>query len=96
MSYADLRIVGIAFILASTYGTFMYFYTSQPAEGSSIPSLPGQNYTAPESSSFFSTLKNMVALNMENPELFFVNSILFGTLGFLIVFIFLRYLRGTG
>jgi len=95
MSYADLRIVAIAVILASTYGIFMYFYSSQPAEGNT-PLLPGQNYTAPESSSFFSTLKNMVALNMENPELFFVNSILFGTLGFLIVFIFLRYLRGTG
>lgn len=93
---ADLRIVAIAFILASTYGTFMYFYSSQPAGDSNSPALPGQNYTAPESMSFFSTLKNMIALNIDNPELFFVNSILFGTLAFLVVFVFLRYLRGTG
>lgn len=96
MGDADVHFVAIVVLLASTYGVFTYLYSSQPAESSSSSDLPGQNYTAPESSSFFGTLKNMIALNMENPELFFVNSILFGTLAFLVVFIFLRYLRGTG
>lgn len=95
MGDADVHFVAIVVLLAITYGIFMYLHSDQPAE-SSTPSLPAQDYTAPESSSFFSTLQKMIALNMENPELFFVNSILFGTIAFLGVFVFLRYLRGTG
>ncbi len=94
MGDIDVRIVGFVLILVASYGVFTYLYSSHQVSNNPPP-LPGQDYTTPGSSSFFSTLKNMIALNFENPELFFVNSILFGTLAFLVVFIFLRYLRGV-
>lgn len=96
MSFADLRIVAIAIVLSTTYGLFMYFYSAQPAGSPQNPAMPGQNYTAPESASFFQTVQNMISLNVQNPEIFFVNSILFFTMAALIVFVVLRYLRGTG
>lgn len=95
MSYADLQILAIALILATTYGIFMFMYASQPATELQVPET-GTNYTPPSEGDFFSNVNAAVKLNTENPEIFFVNSILFTTIAFLLVFIFLRYVRGTG
>lgn len=95
MSFADIRIMAIVVILAATYGIFIYMYSSANVEEQNV-NMPDINYTSPESNDFFSTLDNIRKMNVENPEIFFVNSILFTAIGFMIVFIGLRYLRGTG
>lgn len=95
MSFADLRIVAIVVILASTYGIFNFLYSSAANEEQAV-NMPDINYTEPASNDFFSTLDNIRKMNVENPEIFFVNSILFTVIGFLIIFVGLRYLRGTG
>lgn len=95
MSFADIRIMAIVVILAATYGTWIFMYSSANVEEQHI-NMPDVNYTSPEASGFFSTLDNIRKINVDNPEIFFVNSILFTTIGFMVVFIGLRYLRGTG
>ena len=96
MSFADIRIVAIVLVLASTYGIWLFEYSSQTTSSIQNPGMPGQNYTEPSSSSFFGTINNAVKINVQNPEIFFINSILFITLALLVVFVGLRYLRGTG
>jgi hypothetical protein len=96
MSFADIRIVALVSILAITYGTWLFFYSSAPADNMDIPGQPGENYSALSSSGFFSTLSKLGQLQTDNPEIFFVNTILFSTIALLLVFVGLRYLRGTG
>jgi hypothetical protein len=95
-SGADLQIIAIVLILSITYGTFMFLYGADNSPGTAYQQIPGQNYTTPDSSGFWSSIKTAVSLNIDNPEIFFVNTILFGTLGTLVVLIALRFLRGQG
>ena len=95
MSFVDVRIIAIVVILSATYGTWYFMYSSANIEEKNV-NMPDINYTAPASHDFFSVLDNMRQISVDNPEIFFVNSILFTAIGFLIVFVGLRYLRGTG
>ena len=54
------------------------------------------DYDKPNAFNLMDTLNKIGQMNMDHPELFFINSILFGTIAFLLVFIGLRFLRGTG
>lgn len=96
MSYADLQIVAIALILSTSYGVFMFMYAEQPTSELQTQTGNYSNYSQPSSGDFFSNVNAAVKLNMENSEIFFVNSILFTPIVFLLAFIFLRYVRGTG
>jgi len=97
MSFADLRIVAIAIILAVTYSTFLFLNASQntPVDYTAGISNTSQ-YDTPDSGSFFDNLQEIGKLQSLNPEIFFMNTILFGTIAFLLVFVGLRFLRGTG
>ena len=95
MSFVDVRIIAIVVILSATYGTWFFMYSSANIEEQKV-NMPDINYTSPASYDFFSVLDEMRSMSVENPEIFFVNSILFTAIGFLIVFVGLRYLRGTG
>ena len=95
MSGVDVQIVAIVIIFASAYGIFNYMYAQGSIEDQTI-NMPDVNYTNPESGNFFNTVDEIRQLNVDNPEIWFVNSILFTVIAFMIVFIGLRYLRGTG
>lgn len=93
----DLGFIAIILILALTYGTFLFMYSSENTEpGQPYNSMASENYTAPSSSGFWSSLSNVVSLNTSSPELFFINTIVFGTIGTLTVLVGLRFLRGQG
>lgn len=93
----DLGFVAIILIIALTYGTFLFMYSSENTEpGQPYSSMAAENYTAPSSSGFWSSLSNVVSLNTSNPELFFINTIVFGSIGTLTVLVGLRFLRGQG
>jgi len=97
MSYADLRIVAIALILAVTYGTFLYLNANAQTTSITNPGLTNTtDYNTPNSGSFWSDLTTITTMQASNPEIFFINTMLYGIIGFLLVFIFLRFLRGTG
>lgn len=97
MSYADLRVVAIVLVLAASYGIFTFLFALEPQqEALDDPGNLDMNYSTPESSSFWDSVNNAISMQVNDPEIFFINSILFGTLGFLILFIGLRFFRGTG
>lgn len=101
MSFADLRVVMVAFILFITYSTFLFMNANESgvvnSAGVGAASFGNTTaYNTPDSSSFFGTLSTISAMNTNTPELFFINSILFGGIAFIVVFIGLRFLRGTG
>lgn len=93
MAEADFRIITLMVFFVASYGVFMYFYANEQ-ETRMNSTMPGQNYTEPSSTGFFSTVKSMIKINIEQPEIGFVNSIFFIPLGFLLVFVGLRYFRG--
>lgn len=95
MSYADILIVTIIVVFATTYGVFNYMYAQGSIEDKALEN-PGMNYTSPNSDSFFNTVDEVRQINVDNPEIWFVNSILFSVMGFLVVFLILRFARGTG
>ena len=97
MGDSDLRIVAIALILFTTYGIFVYLNAN--AGFTAVQAAQIQNssqFDTPDSSGFISTLDNIGDMNVDYPEIFFINSILFGTIAFLLLFVGLRFLRGTG
>ena len=101
MSFADIRIVLIAFILFITYGTFLFMNASESnieggVEVGASSMANSTQFDTPDSGSFMGTLTTIGNMNTEQPELFFINSILFGGIAFILVFIGLRFLRGTG
>ena len=96
MSGSDIRIVAIAFLLMMTYGTFMYLYVDDSNKEYTFDNLNSTQYSTPDSSNFFDIINDIKDLSVNNEEIFFVNTIFFGLLSLLIVFIGLRYLRGTG
>lgn len=91
----DLGFVAIILVLALTYGTFMFLYSSDNIEpGRPYNSMAAENYTAPSSSGFWSSISDIAALNTSSPEIFFINTIVFGTIATLLVLVGLRFLRG--
>lgn len=93
----DLGFIAIILIIALTYGTFMFLYSSDNIEpGQTYNSMAAENYTAPSSTGFWSSLSDAVSLSTSSPELFFINTIVFGTIGTLTVLVGLRFLRGQG
>lgn len=96
MSFSDLRIAAIAIILFLTYGTFLYLNASAEQTELSASVTNVSEFNTPDSVSFFDVLTEIGHMNTQYPEIFFLNTMLFGTIGFLLVFVGLRYLRGTG
>jgi len=101
MSFADLRVVMVAFILFITYSTFLFMNASESgvvnSAGVGAASFGNTTqYNTPDSGSFFDTLGTIGEMNTSTPELFFINTILFGAIAFILVFVGLRFLRGTG
>lgn len=97
MAEADIKIVAISLIFAITYGTFIFLNTNADTNTfNSGTALNSSDYNTPEASNFFTQLEQIKDLNVNNPEIFFVNTILFSTIAFLLVFVGLRFLRGTG
>ena len=91
----DLGFVAIILVLALTYGTFLFMYSSDNQEpGQPYNQQAAENYTSPSSSGFWSSLSDVVSLNTSSPEIFFINTIVFGTIGTLVVLVGLRFLRG--
>lgn len=91
----DLGFVAIILVLALTYGTFMFLYSSENVEpGQPYNSMASENYTAPSSTGFWSSISDVAALNVSSPEIFFINTIVFGTIATLLVLVGLRFLRG--
>jgi hypothetical protein len=97
MADADIKVVAIALILFVTYGTFLFLNAS-----ASIPTgvtgagINATDYTTPDTGSFWSTVTEIGSMQDNHPEIFFINTILFGTIAFLLLFVGLRFLRGTG
>jgi len=102
MSFADLRVVMVAFILFVTYSTFLFMNASESGVVNEVGvnSFAGfgntTKYNDPDAGGFFGTLTTIGEMNTNTPELFFINSILFGAIAFILVFVGLRFLRGTG
>lgn len=97
MSYADLRVVAIVLVLAASYGIFTFLFALEPQQETlDDPGNLDMNYSTPQSSGFWGAVNNAISMQVNDPEIFFINSILFGTLAFLILFIGLRFFRGTG
>lgn len=96
MSFADIRIVAVALILAVTYGTFLFLNANAGQVEYTTDEINTTQYDTPDSGSFFSSLRSITTLQEDNPEIFFINTILFGVISFLLVFVGLRFLRGTG
>lgn len=97
MSFADIRIIAIALILTVTYSIFLFLNASVPnAESYEAGKINASDYTTPEASSFWDTVDKIGFMQIQNPELFFINFMLFSTISFLLVFVGLRFLRGTG
>lgn len=96
MAGADIKIVAIALIIFVTYGVFLYLNASAEETIISSQNINSSDYTTPESTGFWATVTEIGQMNIDNPEIFFINSILFGTIAFLLVFVGLRFLRGTG
>lgn len=93
----DLGFVAIVLLIALTYGTFMFLYAAEnPEPGKPYNQMPAENYTHPDSTNFWGSLNAIVSLNTSSPELFFINTILFGTIATLTVLVGLRFLRGQG
>lgn len=93
---ADIRVVAFALLLFFTYGTFLYLNASAEQEELSAQSINASEYDTPESSGFWSTITEIGQMNTDNPEIFFLNTMLFGTVAILLAFVGLRYLRGVG
>jgi hypothetical protein len=97
MGDADLKIVAIAIILFVTYGTFLYLNASaNVAPSITVSGINGTDYTTPTTGSFWDTITEVGSMQDNHPEIFFINTILFGTIAFLLLFVGLRFLRGTG
>ena len=94
----DIMIVLIVLILAATWATWLFLFanSSTSAYSPSPLNIPGQNYTAPDSSGFMGQIGKLESLSLNNPEIAFVNGIVFIPFGFIIVFIALRFFRGAG
>lgn len=90
----DLGFVAIILIIALTYGTFMFMYSNEQEPGQPYNKMAAENYTSPSSTGFWSSLSNVVSMNTSSPELFFINTIVFGVIGTLTVLVGLRFLRG--
>jgi len=92
----DLGIVAIVFILMVTYGTFLFMYSnSEQSSYGYTDQINKSDYNTPNSGNFFDQVENVKDLNVDNPEIFFINSMIFGTLGLLVAFVGLRFLRGS-
>jgi hypothetical protein len=90
----DIVLVAIILLLGGIYGTFIFLYGSGDVPGTTGLARPEQNYTVPESTGLWDSLTGMISLNLEQPEIFFMNTIVFGTLATLLVLVVLRFLRG--
>lgn len=94
-SFADVRIIFIILILFSTYAFFNVLYsTEEQSEYTQIKY--NETYNTPQSNDFFKIIDTAISFQFDNPELFFMNIILFGSIGVIITFIGLRFLRGQG
>lgn len=96
MSGVDIKVVAIALVFAITYGIFIFLNANADTTTYDAGGVNASQYNTPEAGNFFSQLDQVKELNVNNPEIFFINSILFGTIAFLLVFVGLRFLRGTG
>lgn len=96
MSFTDVRIVAIALILAVTYGTFLFFNAQAEQTDYSSKIENSTQYETPDSGNFFTQLESIGQMQDDHPEIFFINSMVFGVVAFLLVFVGLRFIRGTG
>jgi uncharacterized ion transporter superfamily protein YfcC len=76
------------------YGMFTALFSYSYAIETHSVDMPSQNYTTPESASFFTTLENIVNVTFQK-ELWFIQTILGTIFTFSVVFLFMRYLRGV-
>lgn len=97
MADSDIKIVAIAIIIAITYGTFIFLNAGAGTDSFNPGGeLNASAYNTPEAGDFFEQIESLKKMNVDNPEIFFINTILFGTIAFLLVFVGLRFLRGSG
>jgi hypothetical protein len=95
MSDVDMRIVAIALIFSITYGTFLYMNMNEEQTSISAGSVNSTEYNTPDSSGFFDTLNSLGQMQDSHPEIFFINTMLFGVIAVLLIFVGLRFLRGV-
>lgn len=94
MGESDMKIVAIAVIIFITYGIFLYLNASANLKEVTAESVNSSDFNVPESNGFFDTVTEIGQMSIENPEIFFINSMLFGVIAFLLVFVVLRFARG--
>ena len=95
MGDSDMGIVAIALILAVTYGTFLFIYAGEKTTDITTNNINASDYNTPDSGSFFNVLEEVGNMHVKNPELFFINTMLFGVIAILLIFVGLRFLRGV-
>lgn len=96
MSGVDIKIVAIALFFAVTFGAFNFLKANESTQNYEVVGINSSQYNTPDSGNFFTQIDNVKEMNVNNPEIFFVNSIVFGTIAFLLAFVVLRFVRGTG
>ena len=97
MSFADIRIIAILVIFISLYGVFNVLYVSnEVTQSGSFSSNNSNAYDHPDTGDFWTTMNSMAAVNTTVPELAFLNATIFLAFSAIVVFLGLRFLRGTG
>lgn len=97
MADSDIKIVAISVLIAVTYGTFLFLNSSAGSDTFNPGGkLNSSAYNTPDSKDFVEQVETLKKTNVDIPEIFFINTILFGTIAFLLVFVGLRFLRGSG
>lgn len=97
MADSDIKLVAIAVLIAITYSTFLFLNSGAGSDTFNPGGKTNSSaYNTPESKDFFDRIDTMKKTNVDVPELFFINTILFGTIAFLLGFVLLRFLRGSG
>lgn len=98
MSYADVRIIAIVMVLASTFGVWqlMYAQSTMPSNSQEVIAPNHTAYGNPNPGNIWEIVLKSVSISVSSPEIFFINSIFFFVMIILVIFIMLRFIRGTG
>jgi len=93
----DIYVLAFIILLAGIYGTFFAMYsadtspTAYDMEGVTVTGDWGTWF----STTLFSTIASAVSVSIANPEIGFLNVLVFGSLAILFVFITIRFIRGS-
>lgn len=96
MSFSDIRIVAILVLFVGLYAFFNFLYASSEQNQDTFVGNSTNTYNTPASSGFWTTINNIAQFNTKTPEIAFLNTTIFLTFSAIVVFLGLRFFRGTG